>query len=188
MRAAPLIAATIAFGLSLQGAAACEGCGCRGGPGYRGPDGHCVGWARLNRVCGNPPTTNCTYEGGGLATGPNAAAPKGKSGSRLTEQGIAPDQEPTPPIAANVQQAKADGLGCVDQAIMEAVSSCTTSRSADDCDRQREELIRAKACFVIAGGTAAAIEASSHSFDWLRVRVPGTVQPLWTARALFLSD
>jgi hypothetical protein len=29
-------------------------CGDRGGPGYRAPDGHCVGWAELRRICGNP--------------------------------------------------------------------------------------------------------------------------------------
>ena len=38
-------------------------CGCRGGPGYRGPDGKCVGWVNIGRVCGSPPTTHCTPEG-----------------------------------------------------------------------------------------------------------------------------
>jgi hypothetical protein len=42
----------------------CDWCGCRGGPGYRAPNGQCVGKAALYRVCGNPPTTKCTYEGG----------------------------------------------------------------------------------------------------------------------------
>ena len=37
-------------------------CGTRGGPGYRSPDGKCVGWAALGRVCGSPPTTRCTPE------------------------------------------------------------------------------------------------------------------------------
>jgi hypothetical protein len=37
-------------------------CGARGGPGYRGPDQKCVSWANLRRVCGTPPTTNCTAE------------------------------------------------------------------------------------------------------------------------------
>ena len=46
-------------------------CGSRGGPAFRGPDGKCVGWKALERVCGAPPTTNCNYEGGGLGdTGP----------------------------------------------------------------------------------------------------------------------
>jgi hypothetical protein len=31
-------------------------CGDRGGPGYRGPDGKCVSWEALGRVCGSPPT------------------------------------------------------------------------------------------------------------------------------------
>jgi len=37
-------------------------CGDRGGPGYRAPDGHCVGWAELRRICGNPPATKCNPE------------------------------------------------------------------------------------------------------------------------------
>jgi len=39
-------------------------CGDRGGPGYRGPDGRCVGWASLARVCGSPPSQRCTAERG----------------------------------------------------------------------------------------------------------------------------
>lgn len=41
---------------------AASGCGSRGGPGYRGPNGRCVGWGQLGRVCGSPPTTKCTSE------------------------------------------------------------------------------------------------------------------------------
>lgn len=41
---------------------ACRGCGCKGGPGYRGPDGRCVGFKALTRVCGDPPTLRCTFE------------------------------------------------------------------------------------------------------------------------------
>jgi hypothetical protein len=36
--------------------------GACGGPGYRGPDGRCVGWAALARVCGSPPSQKCTAE------------------------------------------------------------------------------------------------------------------------------
>ncbi|MEW6642982.1 MAG: hypothetical protein AB1586_20930 [Pseudomonadota bacterium] len=39
----------------------CRGCGCKGGPGYRAPDGHCVGFRELDQVCGNPPT-RCIFE------------------------------------------------------------------------------------------------------------------------------
>ena len=41
---------------------ACRGCGCKGGPGYRGPDGQCVGYRDLERVCGDPPTSRCIFE------------------------------------------------------------------------------------------------------------------------------
>ena len=41
---------------------ACHGCGCKGGPGYRGPDGRCVGFKALAKTCGTPPETRCTFE------------------------------------------------------------------------------------------------------------------------------
>jgi hypothetical protein len=37
-------------------------CGDLGGPGYRGPNGKCVSWEALGRVCGSPPSTRCTDE------------------------------------------------------------------------------------------------------------------------------
>ena len=39
----------------------CEGCGCRGGLGYRGPDGLCVGFRELDRKCGID-RGNCKFE------------------------------------------------------------------------------------------------------------------------------
>jgi hypothetical protein len=36
--------------------------GACGAPGYRGPDGRCVGRAALARVCGHPPSQRCTAE------------------------------------------------------------------------------------------------------------------------------
>jgi len=52
------IAVATILGVTLAEAA----CGTRGGPGYRGPNGKCVGWAQIGRVCGNPPTLRCTAE------------------------------------------------------------------------------------------------------------------------------
>lgn len=40
----------------------CQGCGCKGGPGYRDDEGHCVGWDDLQGRCGTPPTTLCKAE------------------------------------------------------------------------------------------------------------------------------
>ncbi len=54
---------------------ACRGCGCKGGPGYRGPDGRCVGFKALDKVCGIPPETHCTFE--------NAPAPAKTAIARL---------------------------------------------------------------------------------------------------------
>lgn len=53
------LSALAALAIPLQASA---DCGSRGGPGYRGPDGKCVGWANIGRVYGNPPSTNCTPE------------------------------------------------------------------------------------------------------------------------------
>ena len=46
------------------GASACQctGCGCKGGPGFRGPNGRCVSYKQLDTVCGSPPTTRCVVE------------------------------------------------------------------------------------------------------------------------------
>jgi len=52
-------------GIVALAAITCEAfaaCGERGGPGYRGPDGKCVGWAELGRKCGAPPSLRCTPE------------------------------------------------------------------------------------------------------------------------------
>lgn len=56
-------------------------CGDRGGPGFRGPDGQCVGWARIGKVCGNPPTTRCTPEH--VRTGADTAAKLGEDIEKL---------------------------------------------------------------------------------------------------------
>ena len=61
---------------------ACSGCGCRGGPGYRGPNGRCVGWSDIGRTCGDPPSTRCAPEG------PNAGAEEAaKLGAKAIEAG-----------------------------------------------------------------------------------------------------
>jgi hypothetical protein len=41
----------------------CQGCGCKGGPGWRDSTGQCVSHKKLFQVCGNPPGPPCTYEG-----------------------------------------------------------------------------------------------------------------------------
>jgi hypothetical protein len=41
----------------------CKGCGCKGGPGWRGPDGFCVSQSKLEAICGSPPGTPCKQEG-----------------------------------------------------------------------------------------------------------------------------
>jgi hypothetical protein len=41
----------------------CQGCGCKGGSGWRDQAGRCVSNANLTRDCGSPPSTRCTHEG-----------------------------------------------------------------------------------------------------------------------------
>lgn len=41
----------------------CNYCGCKGGPGYRAPDGKCVGKRNVTKICGSPPSTRCKFEG-----------------------------------------------------------------------------------------------------------------------------
>jgi len=57
---APMLLALLGFGSAF--AQSCSGCGCKGGPGYRAPNGRCVGWVDIGRVCGSPPTLRCTPE------------------------------------------------------------------------------------------------------------------------------
>lgn len=61
--------------ISLASTSVLAECGDKGGPGYRGPIGKCVGWAELGRTCGNPPTTRCQPEK--VATGSTEAANHG---------------------------------------------------------------------------------------------------------------
>jgi hypothetical protein len=40
----------------------CKGCGCKGGSGWRGPDGFCVSQGKLAEVCGTPAAAPCKQE------------------------------------------------------------------------------------------------------------------------------
>jgi hypothetical protein len=77
MRLCPAIASvilailtTLASALDLNSSHAqaqtdcwCQGCGCKGGPGWRGPNRQCVSHRELFKVCGNPPGSPCVHEG-----------------------------------------------------------------------------------------------------------------------------
>ncbi|MFG1340667.1 hypothetical protein [Xanthobacter autotrophicus] len=68
LRGLLLLAALVAAPLGASAKEACperppcEGCCCGGGAGYRGPDGRCVGFKPLIKVCGDPPETRCVFE------------------------------------------------------------------------------------------------------------------------------
>jgi hypothetical protein len=40
----------------------CKGCGCKGGSGWRGPDGFCISQAKLAEVCCTPAGAPCKQE------------------------------------------------------------------------------------------------------------------------------
>lgn len=71
---------------------ACRGCGCKGGPGYRGPDGRCVGFKDLAKVCGDPPETRCAFENA-PGTGANRDCALGRPAAEAPAL-------PSPPAAA----------------------------------------------------------------------------------------
>jgi endonuclease YncB( thermonuclease family) len=79
-----------ALTLLLVASSAFAACGERGGPGYRAPDGRCVGWADLERTCGNPPATRCTPE---MVANVSKAAPPG---AQLLSPSIPPPAEALP--------------------------------------------------------------------------------------------
>jgi hypothetical protein len=72
---------------------ACHGCGCKGGPGYRGPDGRCVGFRELDNVCGSPATVRCTFENapgtGLIGNAPSAARMGVQAPESINGQGSA---------------------------------------------------------------------------------------------------
>jgi hypothetical protein len=78
------------------------------------------------------------------------------------------------------------GIGCISQEAMRKVSACTPAQGRD-CEQQKTALIQAATCALIPVGIDVMIEAGSHSFDWLRIRVPGHPAPLWTDRRTVLE-
>jgi hypothetical protein len=55
--------------IAVSASVAEAACGERGGPGYRGPNGKCVSWEAVGRVCGSPPTNRCTAERAAIDAG-----------------------------------------------------------------------------------------------------------------------
>jgi len=90
-------ASILAVTLMLPSVAdACSGCGCRGGPGYRGPNGKCVSWAQIGKICGSPPTEKCTPEGPNV--GADEAAAEGAKIEQLRDQAKPENSPPAPTI------------------------------------------------------------------------------------------
>jgi endonuclease YncB( thermonuclease family) len=107
-------------------------CGERGGPGYRGPDGHCVGWAALRRVCGVPPTKNCTPEQVAEGAGAGEATPATAAVGLLT---LLPPPKDAGPIIGQASVVDGDTIEIHGQRIrfagIDAPESTQLCRDAD---------------------------------------------------------
>jgi hypothetical protein len=91
-------------------AALAAGCGSHGGPGYRGPNGRCVGWGSLTAICGDPPTTRCALDGHKPPT-PPTQAPSAASSSPVAP--TAANQNGALPLNPAVTQATIGSTICV---------------------------------------------------------------------------
>jgi hypothetical protein len=88
----------------LLGSGFCNQCGCKGGPGYRGPSRNCVGWDAIGK-CGNPPSAGCTAEIPHATLIPKdwppaapRQAPVGEDCKPLTPEGAAPAPASKAPV------------------------------------------------------------------------------------------
>jgi hypothetical protein len=167
----------------------CKGCGCKGGPGYRGPDGGCVGWAQLNKVCGTPPTTKCMPEGPalialGIAAAKNALTPA----TNAQHAAALADEEAVPGVAITSSElkAKADGVVCVAVETLRAMQTCPKQSPPVDCGQQEKTLVDAGACVRVARDAVVSVQAGSRSFDWLRIKLKDR-GVFWAERGLFLA-
>ena len=170
-------------------------CGDRGGPAFRLPNGKCAAWKDLDRTCGSPPTTRCSFEGGGIGATSLAQGQKfiatmmplatATAAPALTDTKTAPAAEPT---RFNKRAIRANGVACTSQSATAETATCLVGKAAPaDCKARMDEALKKGLCIKILAGTEATIEAGSHSFDWVRIRVPGQVQPVWSQRQLVLD-
>jgi hypothetical protein len=143
-----------------------------------------VGWAELERVCGNPPIKRCTYEGGGIGD-------TGREKGSEFLAGMAPSFGSKPPASPpnfRVRRTKVEGVACTSQLIIARVAEACTVRADDpECKAQAEGALASGQCENLPAGTEVTIEAGSHSFDWLRFHVKGRAGALWSERSLVLD-
>ena len=168
----------------------CSGCGCKGGPGYRGPSG-CVGWAQLNNICGTPPTTRCAAEGPALlALG--AAAAKAGLATASTVPGVKPAAirkagDDDVPVTVNTLVTKSAGLACNNEVATQKIHVCPVQTPALDCVSEKRTLVTGGSCVEIAANARVTVVASSRVFDLLRIKIDGRAGEFWVQRGLVLA-
>ena len=163
-------------------------CGSKGGPAFRKPDGKCASWKEIEGgVCGTPPTTRCSLEGGGIGA---------TSVTKVTDfiaqkmPGTASALAPTAAGASaasgefNKRAIRADGVACASQNSVASAASCLIGKGQPDCKAAVEQAITKGECSKVVAGTEARIEAGLHSFDWVRVKIGNRPMPMWVERQL----
>jgi hypothetical protein len=93
----------------------------------------------------------------------------------------------TPPANFHNRKTKTDGIACTSQLAIARVAETCTMADGPECKAQANGAITSGQCAKLPAGTEVTIEAGSHSFDWLRLRVQGRQQPLWAQRSLVLD-
>jgi hypothetical protein len=103
----------------VKSAPAFATCGDRGGPAFRLPNDKCAGWKDLDRACGVPPTTRCTFKGGGIGATSLEQGQKFLVGILPASPTTASSLNPTDALPSgrsfNKRKIRADGIACSDR-------------------------------------------------------------------------
>jgi hypothetical protein len=127
------IALSAALILSIVDSSAFATCGEHGGPGYRAPNGRCVGWDDVDKTCGKPPTTRCSPEHVNVANPSQSPSEARRSdASKLIE---AP--RPTAPVAIEALPPSVPRAGVLPDKDLTGGSVRTDDRDAA-CGHARE--------------------------------------------------
>ena len=82
---------------------------------------------------------------------------------------------------------KADGPACATLQTLAALQTCACEKDLELCDAQVANVTATRQFAKFTKGTDATIQACSHSFDWVSVRISGEPQQIWTNR-MFVLD
>jgi hypothetical protein len=167
-------------------------CGSRGGPAFRKPDGNCASWKEIEAgKCGTPPTTLWSVERGGIGATSVAKVQQFISDKLpgTANAMTAPGSGVTVANAGefNRRAIRSDGIACTSQSAVASAATCLVGKGQPDCKAAVDQSITKGECASVKAGTEARIEAGSHSFDWVRVRLGNGGGPMWVQRKMVLE-